>query len=569
MTTTSGREPGPPGGEGAQRGAPAPPGPGSSRPDTSGRSSARASGPAEDAEGGPRRSSGRTWALRFLGVALAVLVYVLLGGADDLPVAGRFTAAVAVLMATWWMTEAIPLSATALLPIVALPVLGVATVADSTAPYANPIVFLFLGGFLIAIAMQKWGLHRRIALLTLRAFGTHPRRIVLGMMVSTAFLSMWVSNTATTLMMLPIAMSVLTLVVDRVGSGSGADLAGQQDAVADSTTSIADAVSDPAVRTFGVGLILSVAWAASIGGLATLLGSPPNAIVAGYVADELGGDVGFLQWMVLGVPLSAVFIVVAWLLITRVLFRSDLPEVPGGRQMLDEQLDAMGPMSRGEKMVLTVFVAAAFLWIVPGLLASVPGLGDAAPWLGELDDTAIAIAAGLALFLIPAERGGRMTIAWEDAQKGLPWGVLLLFGGGLSLAGAVASSGLDVWIGEQVTPLGVLPLVLLVAAVVGLVLLLTEVTSNTATAATFIPVLGGVALGLGVDSLTLLIPAALAATCAFMLPVGTPPNAIVFATGKVTIGEMVRGGIVLNITGVVLITLATYLLGGLAFGMSF
>lgn len=570
MTTTSGRGPGLPGGEGSGPGGRASAaGPGATRPDTSGRSSDRAAGPDDGDAGGSGRSPGRTWALRGLGLALAALVYVLLGGAGDLPPEGRLVATVAVLMATWWMTEAIPLSATALIPIVALPVLGVATVADSTAPYANPIVFLFLGGFLIAIAMQKWGLHRRIALRTLRAFGTHPRRIVLGMMVSTAFLSMWVSNTATTLMMLPIAMSVLTLVVDRVGEGSRAEVAEQQEAVTDSTTTIAEAVADPAVKTFGVGLILSVAWAASIGGLGTLLGSPPNAIVAGYVADELGSEVGFLQWMLLGVPLVVVFLVVAWLLITRVLFRSDLPEIPGGRQMLDEQLAEMGPMSRGEKMVLAVFASAAFLWIVPGLLSNVPGLGDAAPWLGELDDTAIAIAAGLALFLIPAERGGRMTLAWEDAQKGLPWGVLLLFGGGLSLAAAVASSGLDVWIGEQVTPLGALPLILLVAAVVLLVLLLTEVTSNTATAATFIPVLGGVALGLGVDSLTLLIPAALAATCAFMLPVGTPPNAIVFATGKVTIGEMVRGGLVLNIVGVVLITLATYLLGGLAFGMSF
>ncbi|WP_445263029.1 SLC13 family permease [Pseudokineococcus sp. 1T1Z-3] len=507
--------------------------------------------------------------LRGLGLALAVLVYFLLGGAAELPEEGRLVAAIAVLMATWWMTEAIPLSATALVPIVALPVLGVLTVPEATAPYANPIVFLFLGGFLIAIAMQKWGLHRRIALMTLRAFGTHPRRIILGMMVSTAFLSMWVSNTATTLMMLPIAMSILTLVVDRASGGSRADKAEVKDAIHDGQTAISEAVADPAVKTFGVGLILSVAWAASIGGLGTLLGSPPNAIVAGYVNDELGLSIGFLQWMVLGVPLGAVFIVVAWLLITRVLFRSTLGEIDGGREMIQEQLDEMGSMSRGEKCVAAVFASAAFLWIVPGLLSNIPALGEAAPWLGELNDTAIAIAAGLALFIIPAEKGGRMALGWEDAQKGLPWGVLLLFGGGLSLAGAVASSGLDVWIGAQVTPLGVLPLILLVAAVVGLILLLTEVTSNTATAATFIPVLGGVALGLGVDSLALLIPAALAATCAFMLPVGTPPNAIVFATGKVTIGEMVRGGIVLNITGVILITLATYLLGGLAFGISF
>jgi solute carrier family 13 (sodium-dependent dicarboxylate transporter), member 2/3/5 len=390
---------------------------------------------------------------------------------------------------------------------------------------------------------------------------------VLGMMISTAFLSMWVSNTATTLMMLPIALSVLSLVVERTGSrAAGAQQEGE--AVQEGTT-IDEAIDDRSVRIFGVGLVLAIAWSASIGGLGTLLGSPPNAIVAGYVSDELGETIGFLQWMQLGVPLVVTFIAIAWVLITRVLFRSDLEEVPGGREMIGDQLAAMGPVSRGERLVLAVFAGAAFLWIVPGLLSGIPAVGDALPWLGELNDTAIAIGAGIVLFLLPAERGGRMVLVWDDAQKGLPWGVLLLFGGGLSLASAVAASGLDAWIGAQVEPLGALPVVLLVAAIVTLVLLLTEVTSNTATAATFIPVLGGVAIGIGADSMTLLIPAALAATCAFMLPVGTPPNAIVFGSGTVTIAQMARGGALLNVTGVVLITALAWLLGGWALGLQF
>lgn len=512
----------------------------------------------------PPRAPSRTWALRALGLAVAAAVHLALGGAD-LSGDARWVATIGALMAVWWMTEALPLSATALLPIVAIPALTDVGVADATMPYADPIVFLFLGGFLIAIAMQKWDLHRRIALLTLRRVGTHPRRVVLGMMIATAFLSMWVSNTATTLMMLPIALSVLTLVVERSSThesdGEGADVADGRP--------LSETIADPRVKTFGIALVLSVAWSASIGGLGTLLGSPPNAIVAGYISRELGEEVQFIDWMLLGVPLVVVFVALSWLLITRVLFRIDLEEIPGGKQMIQEQIDELGAMSQGEKVVLGVFASAAVLWVVPPLLSTIGAVADALPWLGTLDDTAIAIAAGIALFLLPGESGGRrrMALEWEDAEDGLPWGVLLLFGGGLSLAAAVASSGLDEWFGTQVSSLGALPIILLVAAVVAIVLLLTEMTSNTATAATFIPVLGGVAVGIDVDAATLLIPAALAATCAFMLPVGTPPNAIVFGSGVVRIGEMARGGAVLNVVGVVLITLMTAAIGPFVLGL--
>jgi sodium-dependent dicarboxylate transporter 2/3/5 len=412
--------------------------------------------------------------------------------------------------------------------------------------------------------MEKWNLHRRVALLTLRRVGVEPTRIVLGLMLATGFLSMWVSNTATTLMMLPIGLSVLALVTERAGPKATAIPEHEHH-----RPGHVDFIRDENIRRFGVCLVLAIAWSATMGGLGTLLGSPPNAIVAGYAADELGRDIGFLEWMMLGLPIAIVFILIGWVLMTRVLYRFDLAEIPGGRQMIDDEITKLGPISQGEKMVMTVFGSAAFLWVVPGLLGSIPGLGPQLGAFGDMDDTAIAIAAGIAMFLLPGRGSREMVLNWKDAEDGLPWGVLLLFGGGLSLAGAVAATGLDEWFGQQVSGLGVLPIVLLVAAITTLVLFLTEITSNTATAATFIPVLGGVAVGIGADPMTLLIPAAFAATCAFMLPVGTPPNAIVFGTGAVTIAQMARGGVVLNLVGIVLITTFCYVLGGVALGLKF
>lgn len=512
----------------------------------------------------PDSASGRfLWIARGAGLAAAALVWLLLGGSENLSPDARFVAAIGTLMAIWWMTEAIPLSATSLLPIVLIPALTDQSVGDATAPYASSIVFLFLGGFLIAIAMEKWNLHRRVALLTLAKVGVEPKRIVLGMMIATGFLSMWVSNTATTLMMLPIGLSVLTLVAERSAKKGESDADVADDLQAGGR--ITDVISDPDTKKFGVCLILAIAWSASMGGLGTLLGSPPNAIVAGYAADELGREIGFLEWMMVGFPLAVVFIAIGWVLMTRVLYRFNLDEIPGGAEMINDQIRDLGPLSQGERAVMVVFVSAAFLWVVPGLLSAIPGLG----FLDGMDDTAIAVAAGIAMFLIPGDGTNRMVLDWKDAEDGLPWGVLLLFGGGLSLASAVAATGLDGWFGEQVSGLGALPGILLVAAIVTIVLFLTEITSNTATAATFIPVLGGVAVGIGYDPLSLLIPAAFAATCAFMLPVGTPPNAIVFGTGAVTIGQMARGGAVLNIVGVILITAFCYTIGALALGLAF
>lgn len=510
------------------------------------------------------RSAGMIWGLRAAGVIAAAVVWLLLGASEGLSTEARNVAAIGTLMAIWWMSEAIPLSATSLLPLVLIPMFTEQDVADAAAPYANPIVFLFLGGFLLAIAMEKWNLHRRIALLTLRQVGVQPKRIILGMMLATGFLSMWVSNTATTLMMLPIGLSILTLVIERSRHTSQGAEAGE--AIAAGGT-ISEIVEDPNIKAFGICLVLSIAWAATIGGLGTLLGSPPNAIVAGYIKNDLGGEVGFLDWMIIGVPLALVFILIAWVLMTNVMFRFNLTEIPGGRAMIDDEISHLGPVSQGERMVMIVFGAAAFLWVVPGLLDEMfeRSLGP----IENLNDTAIAIAAGIALFILPGRGKTEMVLNWKDAEDGLPWGVLLLFGGGLSLAGAVGSTGLDQWFGQQVQGLGALSPIMLIAAVTTLILFLTEVTSNTATAATFIPILGGIAAGIGVDPMALLIPAAFAATCAFMLPVGTPPNAIVFGTGTVTIGQMARGGFVLNLVGIILITMFIYLLGGIAFGITF
>jgi solute carrier family 13 (sodium-dependent dicarboxylate transporter), member 2/3/5 len=507
-----------------------------------------------------RRSSRLIWALRALGLVAALLVWLAMGRAEGVSDDARWVAAIVTLMAIWWMTEAIPLAVTALLPIVLIPMLTDRTVAEATAPYASSIIFLFMGGFLIAIAMEKWALHRRIALLTLRRVGAEPKRIVLGMMLATGFLSMWVSNTATTLMMLPIGLSVIALVTENSGLRAGGET---------HRPGHVDYVPDENIRRFGICLMLAIAWSASMGGLGTLLGSPPNAIIAGYAAEELGQEIGFLDWMILGVPTAFAFILIAWVLMTRLLYPFRLDEVPGGRRMIDDEIRKLGPMSQGEKMVTIVFASAAFLWIVPGLLKGFGGFTDNFAWLGAMNDTAIAIAAGIAMFLLPGRGRREMVLNWKDAEAGLPWGVLLLFGGGLSLASAVAATGLDSWFGHQVSGLGGLPVVLLVAAIVAVVMFLTEVTSNTATAATFIPVLGGVAVGIGADPMTLLIPAAFAATCAFMLPVGTPPNAIVFSSGAVTIGQMARGGFVLNLVGIVLITLFAYLIGGFAMGLRF
>ncbi len=441
------------------------------------------------------------------------------------------------------MTEALPLAATALLPLVLFPLFGVSDIEDAASPYADDIIFLFMGGFMLALAMQRWNLHKRIALRTVLAVGTRPVMLIAGFMIATAFISMWVSNTATTVMMLPIGVSVLGLVW-QLGDGRG----------------------DP---NFATALMLGIAYAASIGSLGTIIGTPPNTLLVGYLEDNHDISIAFGEWMLFGVPIAVVFLVIAWFVLTRLVFPPTMKSLPGGRELIREQLDEMGRMSRGEWNALAVFVLAALSWIFIPTLADVEAIGNALPWLSNVSDAGIAMAVAVLLFVLPVDaRAGVRTLNWDTAKQ-LPWGILLLFGGGLSLSSQFTATGLSEWIGEQVSGLDVLPLLVLVAVTVLLVLLLTELTSNTATAAAFLPILGGVALGLGHGPMVLVVPAALAATCAFMLPVATPPNAIVFGSGYVTTGQMIRGGVLLNVIGLVLVTLAAYTLGAWVLGIAF
>ncbi len=446
-----------------------------------------------------------------------------------------------------------------LVPLVAFPVLGTDVEMESVgASYGNPIIFLFLGGFLIALSMQRWNLHRRIALVTLSIMGDRPGPMIAGFMIATGFISMWVSNTATAVMMLPIGVSVLMIVSKVVGSAltdgtDEADVGGEGESSADDTGLGAVVKSN-----FGTALMLGIAYSASIGSLGTIIGTPPNLFLVGYLKDNHDISIGFGQWMLVGVPLSIVMMAIAWFLLVKVLFKPEIDRIPGGRELIRDELHKLGPMSMGEKLVLAMFVLAAASWI------SLPLIFDEPP----ITDEGVAMVVGLLLFLIPggANRGVRL-LDWETAEK-LPWGVLLLFGGGLALSAQFSSSGLTEWIGKTTSGLGVLPTVFVVAIFAAIILFLTELTSNTATAATFVPVVGGVAMGLELDPLLLTIPVALAATCAFMLPVATPPNAVAFGSGYVTVAQMVKGGLWLNVISIVLITLTVYLLAVPVFGIA-
>ena len=461
-----------------------------------------------------------------LAIAAAMLV---LSPPDGLSAEGWRAAAVGILMAIWWMTEAIPIPATALLPLMLFPVLGISDIRAAAAPYANPLILLFLGGFIIAIAMERWNLHRRLALHIISFVGIRPRRIIAGFAVAAAFLSMWVSNTATAMMMLPIGLSVIDL-VRKNDAAEGAN--------------------------FATNLMLIIAYACSIGGMATLIGTPPNALFAGFMLETYDREIGFVEWMLLGVPLVVIALPVMLLVLTRVIYPVRIATIPGGREYILGSLHSLGTMQRGEKLVAAVFTATALLWMTRPLIE---------PIISGLSDAGIAIAMALLLFVLPVDvRRGEFVLRWEDAER-LPWGVLLLFGGGLSLAAAVDDTGLAAWLGAQTTLLSDWPTILVVAAIVTTIVLLTELTSNTATAAAFIPIAASVAIGLDQDPMLLAIPATLAASAAFMLPVATPPNAIVYGSGMVSIPQMARGGVALNAIFIVLISVAGYLLVPLIF----
>ncbi len=500
---------------------------------------------------GPTRAgSGRTRELRatvqwiglVAGPAAAIAVYLLLpdlyldGAGSTIPFthAGRATAAAAAWMAIWWMTEAIPVYATALLPLVLLPLARATTMRQAASPYGHELIFLFMGGFIIALAMQRWNLHRRIAFAALRLVGDRPRRMVGGFMVITAVLSMWVSNTSITIMMLPIALSVIDLVAREHGEAAPREGTGP----------------------LALCLLLGIAYAASIGGIGTLIGTPPNLFLASFIRDQLGAEITFARWLGVGLPLVVVFVPIVWLMLTRFLYPVGTRPIEGGAAVTREAYRQLGPMKPGEWITLAVFALTASAWILRPLLTRV-AFGEGRPLAG-LTDAGIAMGAALLLFVIPVQPGSRIFVMnWETALR-LPWGVLILFGGGLSLASAINANGVADLIGNQVGSFrGASPL-LLVLVVTATMIYLTEITSNTATTATMVPILAALAPGLGVHAYMLIVPAAIAASCAFMLPVATPPNAIVFGSGRVTIPQMCRAGLWLNLIGIVLITALTY-----------
>jgi len=485
-----------------------------------------------NAETDPRESKQNLAGLA-VGLVAFVLIFLFFSP-DELDRPAQVVAALGVLMAVWWATEAIPLAATALLPVVVFPLAGVATIKESAAPYADPIIFLFLGGFLVALAVERSQLHRRIALLIFRKLGKSGSGLVAGFMLASALISMWISNTSTTLMLFPIAMS-LALVV----SETSPDLSGKER------------------HDFKVALLLGLAYGASIGGVATLVGSPTNAFMAGFLLSEYGREIAFARWMLIGIPVSFVMLPLGWLLLTRFLFPVSFVSSEQTRAEIARRYEALGPMSAAERRTAILFSLLVTGWIARKPIEA--GLG-----LEGLSDSGVVMIAALLAFIIPSGTDRRALVDWSDTTR-LPWGILLLFGGGLSLAAALSSSGLTLWLGQQLAPLGAINHILLVFALTSLVIFLTELTSNVATTATLLPVVAALAVELGFDPLMLAVPVTIAASCAFMLPVATPPNAIVFSSGEIRIKEMMRAGFWLNIVSIALVSSAAIWLVPLIF----
>jgi sodium-dependent dicarboxylate transporter 2/3/5 len=480
----------------------------------------------------------------YLGPALAVVILLFTDLAPDQPAATRM-AAVAVWMAVWWMTEAVPLPVTALLPVVLLPLLGIMSGKQVAPLYVNSIIFLFLGGFMVALAMERWGLHSRIALRIILLIGGGPHRLVLGFMLAAAFLSMWISNTATTMMMVPIAMAV----IGRLGEG----------------------LSPRDSSRFAMALLLGTAYGATLGGLATLVGTPPNALFVNQLAQLFpqAPAISFAQWFSFALPLSMVFLLTTWLVLGSFFRLGRLP-LTIERQVFRDEHARLGPMSRAEKIVLIDFVGLALLWLTrQGIQAgsvSLPGWSQLLPAGSLIDDGTVAIAMALLLFLAPTGRLPQERVMDWPTTRNLPWGIVLLFGGGFALAQGFIASGLSVWLGERLAGLSGLSPLLIVLSVCLLITFLTELTSNTATAQMALPILAAVAVAMRVNPLLLMVPATLSASCAFMLPVATPPNAIIFGTQQVRSATMARVGFLLNLIGAVFITICVYLLGGLLLG---
>jgi len=471
--------------------------------------------------------------LQVAGLGIGVLVFLLtLAAAPFTPTPeAQKVAAVTLLMAIWWVTEATPLAVTALVPLVLFPLLGVTTMTGAAAPYADPVIFLFLGGFVLGSAMERCGLHRRLGLACVATVGTTPSRLIAGVLCATAGISMWVSNSATAALMLPVVASVLAFVESK---GQGMD--------------------EQSRRNLSSGLMLAVAYGANIGGLGTLIGSPPNALMAGYMAREHGVDVSFAQWMMVGLPVAAVMMVIGWAVLC---WRRPVRLSLGGAvEMLQAERAKLGGMSAAERRVAVIFVITALAWILRPLLTG---------FLPGLNDTVIAITAALALFLMPSGKEGGRLAEHEDLRR-LPWDILILFGGGLSMAAAIGSSGLATYLGSLLTAANALPSFLLILLVAIAIKFLTELTSNTATAATFLPIGGALAMVIGSDPLIMSLVIAMSAGVAFMMPVGTPPNAIAYSTGRIALREMMATGIWTNIAAIIVVALAAVTLVPHVFG---
>jgi len=430
-------------------------------------------------------------------------------------------------IAIWWITEAIPIAVTALLPIILFPLTGGLGLSETTASFGHKYIFLYTGGFIIAIAIEKWNLHKRIALSIINLIGTNVVNIILGFMLATAFMSMWISNTATSVMMLPIGMAIVAQLRDNPNTIEDENL------------------------IFGKALMLAIAYSASIGGMATLIGTPPNLVLAGVVEKNLNYEITFAQWFKFGFPIAVVLLFICWKYLTSVAFKFKQKEFPGGRQEIKRQLDALGKISFEEKLVFTVFIFTALAWISRSFLLK--------PLIPAIDDTIIAMIGAMIIFLLPTKNRERRLLNWEEAKK-LPWGILFLFGGGMALAAGFESSGLAQWLGQQMTLLQGVKIILLVILLIAAVNFLTEITSNLATTAMLLPILFPMAETINVHPFLLMVAATGAASCAFMLPVATPPNAVVFGSGYLRIPDMVKAGIWMNIISIFLLTLAVYFL---------
>ena len=436
-------------------------------------------------------------------------------------------AAIVSLMAIWWATEAIPVPVTALLPLALFPLFQITSFKSAALPYANPNIYLFLGGFMLAIAIERSGLHKRMALKMILAAGSSGMKLIGGFMLVAALISMFVMNTSTTLMLLPIGLAVCSVVATTIPG-----------------------LNDQDKKFFDTALMLGIAYAATIGGMSTLVGTAPNIVFSAFMLETYGVEISMIDWMTLGVPLAAVMLISAWIILTKYVFPISFITSNDTKEHLHRMLDDLGPLSKDELKISVIFGLTALAWIFR------KGL-DNFEILSGLTDAGIAIISAILLFMIPSSNNKDDLLNWDSSNK-LPWGLLILFGGGLSIAAQINSTGLGVWIGEGLSILGTVPPIMLIFLVAALIIFLTEITSNVATTSTFLPVFGAVAIGLGILPVSLTVPVCLAASCAFMLPVATPPNAIVYGSGKFTIATMMKAGFVLNIIGIFVVTLFAY-----------